>query len=492
MPRSAVVVVAVLGVVALVASTTFALVRSTQLQASRTQVAVLTNELARARQAQEATPDEQPSEAPSDDSPFGDLFGEGDVPDDLFGLDMRQLARCVQPAGAPGSRDVSDGDVTAQIAEISAIVEDLRELEFTSEPDPQFLNDEQITARLEEEVAETYDEREAKLDGRILSTLGAVPPDVDLIQLQTDLLTTQVAGFYDPETDELVVRADDADEGLSAVAQTTLAHELQHAVADQNVELPIDVTEDTTAADAALAALSVIEGDASLHQQQFTIAGLSVSEQLSLGTDQDVLDAQRELAQIPHFIAQNVQFPYLAGMQFVCTRYLDGGWEAVDALYDELPATTAEIMDPARYGTAPVDPRDPGEPGGGWRRARTTTVGAADLMFLFEAPGDDPGQALEDPRARALDWTGGEVALWTDGDATAVGLALTQREAGGPLCDAVSTWYARAFPDSTEAPTRRGEHLVRDGDQSAVVACAGDEVRLGIGPDLRTARAAVS
>jgi hypothetical protein len=166
-----------------------------------------------------------------------------------------------------------------------------------------------------------------------------------------------------------------------------------------------------------------------------------------------------------------------------------GGWDAVDAAYDDLPTTSAEILDPQRYGTGAVDPRDPGDLGGDWRRGRTTTLGAADLLWLFEAPGDDTTRALEDARTRALAWTGGELAVWTSGGDTAVGVALTQRP-DGPLCDAVTTWYERAFPDSTEAPTRREERLVREGGrQTAVVTCAGDEVRLGIGPDLATARA---
>jgi hypothetical protein len=501
MPRAAVIAVAVIGVLALVASTAFALVRSTQLQTSRQRVAALESELALARD------DGRPTEQPSAENPLGDLFGDGednplgdlfseegqDPLGDLFGEDAQQLALCLQPDDQPGARDVPDGDVAQQIDQIGAIVEDLRQLEFTSQPGPQFLGDEQISTRLRADIAEEYSEQEAQLDARLLSALGAVPADVDLLTLQADLLASQVAGFYDPETDELVVRASDAEAGLNPTAQSTLAHELQHAVADQRLELPIAVTENTAESDAALAALSLIEGDASLTQQQFSLVGLNLSEQLSLNTDPNVLDAQRQLEDVPYYLAQSLQFPYLAGLRFVCSQYLDGGWDAVNAVYDSLPTTSAEIMDPARYPTAATDPRDSGAPGRGWRRARATTLGAADLLWLFEAPGDDPTRALDDARARALEWTGGELTLWTSGDAAAVGVALTQRQADGSLCDSVTTWYQRAFPDSTDAPPRRGERLVRQGTpQTAVVACSGDEVRLGIGPDLPVARALAS
>jgi type II secretory pathway pseudopilin PulG len=500
MPRSAVIAVAVIGVLALVASTGFALVRSTQLQTSQQRVAALESELARDRAG------DAPTETPAPDNPLGDLFGDGednplgdlfgeggeDQLGDLLGDDAQQLARCIQPAGQPGSRDVPDGDVTQQITQIGTIVQELRGLRFTQPPAPQFLDDAQVTRRVRETVSEDYTAEDAQLDARLLSALGAVPAGTDLLRLQLDLLTTQIAGFYDPETDELVVRTSDAAEGMTPTSQSTLAHELQHAVADQRLELPIDVTENMEQSDAALAALSLIEGDASLTQQQFTLVGMNLREQLGLSADPGVLDAQRQLEDVPHYFVQSLQFPYLAGLQFVCSQYIAGGWDAVNALYDNLPTTSAEIMDPDRYPTPATNPRDSGAPGADWRRTRTTTVGAADLQWLFEAPADDPTQTLDDPRGRALAWTGGEMTLWTRGDAIAFGVALTQRQADGPLCDSVTTWYQRAFPDSTDAPPRTGERMVRQGTQSAVVACSGTDVRLGIGPDVATARALAS
>ena len=498
MPRSAVIAITVLGVAALVLSTTFALVRSTQLASSRTQIAALSSELAEARAdapdgdaAGGRTEPASPLEG-GDGTGLDDLFSDdgGDL-DSLFGHDIEQIARCIQQAGPPGSADVSDGGANEQIAQISDTVEALRELTFDDEPSPDFLDDARITERLSAEVREEYDTGDADADRRILAALGAVPPTLDLIELQTELLTAQVAGFYDPDTGELVVRGDASDDGLDAAAQTTLAHELEHALADQTFDLPVDVTEDVTDSDAALAALSVVEGDATLTQQQFTVVGLTIAEQLGLNTDPGAIDAQRQLADVPHYLAQSLQFPYLGGLRFACARYLDGGWEAVDAVYDSLPTTTAEILDPGRYGTAPVDPRDPGRLGGDWERRRTTTLGAADLMWLFEAPGGETSGALDEPRERALAWTGGEVTLWIDGPETAVGVALTQ-EADGPLCDAMATWYERAFPDATDAPVRRGERMIREGpSQTAVLTCADTDVRLGIAPDLPTARALV-
>jgi hypothetical protein len=52
----------------------------------------------------------------------------------------------------------------------------------------------------------------------------------------------------------------------------------------------------------------------------------------------------------------------------------------------------------------------------------------------------------------------------------------------------VAEWYRRSF-DHDEHPGDPRYEVVADGQrQDAVVTCAGGEVRIGIGPDLRTAR----
>jgi hypothetical protein len=511
MPRSAVIAIAVLGVVALLVITTFAFVRSAQLLRARAELAEARGALAELRSEQDgggaATSDEQDGGATSDEqatSPLDDLLGSdaGEALRDLLSEDAaglesllgdgaQQLAGCVQQAGAPGTRDVPDAGTARQVGLIADAVEELRSLRFEREPSPTFVDGDAIGDRVADRIREDYGADDADADSRLLAALGAVPAGTDLIELQSELLAGQVAGFYDPETGELVVRADPAEGSLAPSAQAVVAHELQHALADQAFELPVDTVEDVADGDAALAALSLIEGDATLTQQQFTVVGLSIDEQLGLTVDPDALAAQRQLDDVPHYVARSLEFPYVAGLRFACARYLDGGWQAVDAAYDDLPTTSAEILDPQRYPTPAVDVRDPGDPGGDWQQRRATTIGAADLLWLFEAPGDVTSRALDAPRERALAWTGGELSLWTDGDAIAVGVALAQ-SADGPLCDALVTWYERAFPDATDAPTRRDERMIREQDgQTAVITCVDADVRLGIGPDLETARAVV-
>ncbi len=400
---------------------------------------------------------------------FGSPGGDGNPFGDI------QLLQCLAPSGFTGAVDEVDGTAPAQADEIGDLVAGDRELEFVAgEPAPTFLDPNATGQRVVDLNRDEYPPEEADLDERLLETLGAVDTATNLRELSFELLSSGVAGFYVPSTGELVVRSDDPNQPLGPIEQITLAHELQHALADQNHEL-LDRDLDSLGADAALAALSLIEGDANLAGQRFALAHVSLQEQVEVSLSPEVTEAQVKLDEAPHFIARQLLFPYQEGMIFVCSQFLDGGWDAIDQLYANPPASTVEILVPERVGQAPVAVPEPAAPGGSWVEARRDTFGAAELMFLFEAPGDDEGRALADPLGAASAWAGGEYRLYVDGDATAVSLSLAAVEGGeDTLCTAVN--------DFVGAAQLAGASAVR---------CDGSIVRLGVAPDAATAEAVV-
>lgn len=387
---------------------------------------------------------------------------------------------------------ISADDAAAQVEEITSRVEATRGHRFGKDVSPEFVTGEEVARRIADEVNTEYSADEADADRRILAALGAVPADTDLRALLAGLLAGQVVGFYDTKTEALVVASGDLSAPLDLLTQSILAHELDHALVDAVFGLPDEELEGPS--DAALALLALVEGDAVLTQERFILGAIQPGEQLGLTADPKIAEALAQLQNFPHVLRAELAFPYNEGALFVCGLYAQGGWPAVDAAYRERPTTSAQILFPQRYATreGAVDPRDPGTLGGAWRRARTDTIGAAELLWLFEAPGDDPQAGIDDPFGAAAAWAGGEVHLWTDGPATAVGVALVDR-GNGTLCAAVARWYAAAFPGDRDAERRPGETLARDGQaQDAVLRCGGRDVRLGIAPDLATARALAS
>ena len=165
---------------------------------------------------------------------------------------------------------------------VAAQVAEERELAFTSDVDPRLLAPGALTERIVTLTREDYPADVADIDGRLLTALGAVAPGTDMLATTLDLLGSQVAGFYDPDTGERVAVDDD----LDAVSQITLAHELDHALADQALGLP-DLEDFEGRTDAALAAQAVVEGDATLLMQRWAGRHLSLTDQLAAATAGD-------------------------------------------------------------------------------------------------------------------------------------------------------------------------------------------------------------
>jgi hypothetical protein len=297
---------------------------------------------------------------------------------------------------------------------------------------------------------------------------------LDLKALLRRSLTGQIAGFYDPSTEELVVQSGERD--LDGLGRVVLAHELDHALVDQAIGLPGDVSAGQPGEgreDAALAAQALVEGDATVLMQAYALEHLSFLDALrSLGP---ALASSRDLEGFPHYLSANLLFPYPEGLRFVCALHELGGWQAVDRAYRNLPRSSAEILFPERYGRGqrPIDPSDPPSPGRSWKPIDRQAFGAADLLWLFEAPGGEDGRALSNARDRVGAWAGGELHTWADGRRTAVALRLVDRGRRGALCASMKEWRAAAR-------------------LAARIRCVGREVRVAVATDERTSARLVS
>ena len=90
---------------------------------------------------------------------------------------------------------------------------------------------------------------------------GLLPDSLDLRATMVDLLTEQVAGYYDPDSNALYVAAD-VD---SPLVRTTVSHELVHALQDQYMNLD-SVMQQRRQNDRRSAAQAILEGQATLGQ----------------------------------------------------------------------------------------------------------------------------------------------------------------------------------------------------------------------------------
>lgn len=422
----------------------------------------------------------------AEDLDFDDLLGSL-LGEDGAGEFDPILFECLAPSSAfglnLGGGSIPDGDIETQVDAVVDIVAEERGLPANGDFDIEFVSMDEVQRRAVDLNSEYLDRDEAAVTARLLAALGAADPEIDLVQAQLDALEAGVGGFYNTDTAELVIGS----ESMDAMGAFITAHELVHAMADAELGLPdLEEVGDTRGADAAYAALSAIEGDASLYSQRFVGDHLSFDQLLELESASE--DSAEAMAALPYFIVRSLEFPYLEGMTFTCDVFLDGGWEAVDETYRTIPTTSAQILFPDRYraGEDAIEVREPAGPEG-WDLLDTDTFGAADLLFLLEAPGDDEAAALDDPQALVEAWAGGAYTIWADGDDSAVAVILADRGGAPELCETIVDFYTAAFPDAD-----RDGSTFTGADQSAVVECEGNEVALGIGPDVAIATAAIS
>lgn len=428
-------------------------------------------------------------------------------PDDLIAERLGGLGMLLQLDPLPPALEGCLGDevltehepLPAPLDELEeALIErvaGLRELTFAEEPELQLITPEEMTAEVARRFGAQQDEADLAAEARTLAALGAVPPGTDLLEWRVHIFAAQVSGLYVGRPDGVMVRAIDPT-SLSPLEQVVAAHELQHALSDQRLGRPTASADEATV-DARRARLALVEGDATLTMVQLERTALTpqdratLRDELAARAEEGVLDGR------PHYLMDELRWPYREGLHFVCALFAEDGWQAVDRAYDHPPTTSAEVLFPRRYltGVQPASPPELGTPGADWQQERRAAFGAAELWWLLRAPGGDPQAALDDALQRAAGWNGGEVVTWTAaegaaGEGTVVGVAIAQREDEEPLCTTLRRWVGAAYPGLEETPADEGA-VFSGGDRAVALACADDGVRLGIAPDAAQARAVV-
>ncbi len=373
-----------------------------------------------------------------------------------------------------------------QVAAVTRVVERIRELKLRRDVSERFLAPRQLRQQLQAEARQQLSRAEARTLSLALERLGAVPPGFDFYGTFVAAAVADVVGVYDPETQRILVAREGRGK-LDSYELETLAHELEHALTDSVFDLPEPDARGWGDDHAALQALA--EGSA-LATEFRVFAALQGDDELRLLLASPAGDTFSDQG-LPHFLARSIAFPYLDGLRFVCALYEDGGWRAVDRAYRRFPASTAQILFPERYTARdrPARPPPLGRLRAPWRRASSLdgAFGAADLLFLFEAPGGFEDRALDVPREHAGAWDGGRIEVWRRGPAVAVALALAEHPDHDGLCASLRKWYEASFPRARRDNTA-GLTVYRGSSQHAVVQCRGRAVRLGIAPSRSAAR----
>ncbi len=246
-------------------------------------------------------------------------------------------------------RDSLDPGIVSQMETIQAQVIHMRGLA----PNGQFSREIQSPEQLRQDLIEAFDEQMSEYDNweytLTLSILGLLDEEFDIYHFHVDLLTEQIAGYYDHETNEMVLVAGGE---FGGPERMTYAHEYIHALQDQNfdIENGLGYNDEACEVDsercAALEAL--LEGDATLSETQWFMHYATEEDHADLMAFYSEMEMP-VMSEAPAFLGQDLLFPYQYGHEFVQMLFDRGGWEAVNQAYQSPPVSTEQILHPERY-----------------------------------------------------------------------------------------------------------------------------------------------
>ncbi len=272
---------------------------------------------------------------------------------------------------------------------------------------------------LRKKMAESMDEDlppdQLKTAEIAAKAFGLIPESMDLARFLPELLTNEVAGFYDPLRDymALVRRGAEVED-----EDVVIVHELTHALQDQHFDLQrfegVDPMSDASTARSALA-----EGDATLTMTSF-LAGKNLEElpgvaevMKSYLSDPEAVNASdvpggTELAKAPAWIRDSLLFGYVQGFTFCLEVRRAGGQKLLDyAFTTDPPRSSEQILHPEKWHGRRDDPillrwPDLAPVLPGWRKVSSGETGEATLQSLLRLAVRDRGKA----DAAAAGWGG--------------------------------------------------------------------------------------
>lgn len=308
------------------------------------------------------------------------------------------------------------------LSQADSILEQLRTLRGVSNmpsPRKEFKSKPQLRDMLLKYSREEKNNEILEAERKTMIKFGLIPKDFPYVQFVLDLLTEQVAGFYDYRTHELNL----LDSIPASVQIPVLAHELTHALQDRAFDLkkftePAPHNDDMTEAHEAL-----VEGDATAMMMDFlmkplgqnlNILGIDVRDMIS-ETNQVSSPNSKVFKNSPRALQAFLTAPYLYGTSFFQNFRRHNDWPRVSALFQDPPVSMEQIMHPEKYFERRDDPVQVAVPVPSpeflksWKQVDTNVLGELGMLIVLQ-------QFLSDENARIASegWGGDQYKIYED------------------------------------------------------------------------------
>ncbi|MFW5974172.1 MAG: Hvo_1808 family surface protein [Natrialbaceae archaeon] len=291
-----------------------------------------------------------------------------------------------EPLDINASGGITEDELDRLVARTAARVEAMRCINADEGVPPV---DIQTREQFQEEQAELFEDvsdDERLFDNAVYETLLLVDSETNSVDQRQANRGASVGGTYNFLEGEINIVSDDP-ENLS-IDEEVLAHEIGHAVQDQQFNLS---SYERPTTDIDKGTLGLIEGDVTLIEQQYLEACENGEWKGGCVTESSGSEADSEPANWGLYF-QSFQ-PYSDGPAFVESVYEQRGWEGVNELYEDPPSSAVQIVEPDRYPELqPGEVTVPDESTAEWDRLSTPegpgydTPGIASISAMFMAP----------------------------------------------------------------------------------------------------------
>lgn len=316
---------------------------------------------------------------------------------------------------------------------------------------------EEIRAYLLQKMKEDKDAGKRYADQKTMEKFGLLPKDYPLEQTLVKVLTEQIAGLYDPDSQEFFI----ADWTSPADERSVMSHELTHALQDQHFHIDQWTDAAKPNDDGELARDAVLEGSAMAAMLDYELGGKGSIRDLGdfdPGMLMGDLNSSPELAKAPKVLQDELLFPYLAGITFT-QRVLkaSNGWVDFHEVFEKPPVSTQQIIHPDLYlqGVVPAQmelPATKGALSADWKKLDENNMGEFGVQEILK-------QFL--PRNRsanlAAGWAGDRYAIFENQKSKRTLLLFRVRLAS----DAVAARFFGAYSEVLELKYEQRTNLMR-------------------------------
>ena len=257
------------------------------------------------------------------------------------------------PGAVPARAQPADSaKLCAQIPPLAQQITEVSGMPLRHPVPCDFITKEKIKAFLNKRVKEVAKPEDLRAEELTLKKFGLVPADYDLAKSTIDLLTEQAAAFYDYDRKKLFI----TDTTSSETQEPVLAHEVAHAIADQNYNLSRFIKAGRKSDDGSTARLAVMEGQATWLMSELLAQkmGQSLKDSPALlammsGATEGAAGQYPVFDNSPLYLRLTLIFPYTKGMLFQNAVFVRDGQEGFEEVFRKPPVSTQQILHPEKY-----------------------------------------------------------------------------------------------------------------------------------------------